>query len=358
MFAFRPRVAYWWWALTSAVLLAGGGCHAVPSNSDKLAPPEDATAVCGTMPRELCKTVLPTYVIEPPDILMIDAVHIVPRSPYRLRTLDMLRVYVAQALPDAPINGVYPVELGGIVNLGPPYGTVPVGGMTVDEAHRAIEQHLRGFLKEVTLALSLADIAAKQQIAGPHLVGPDGTVTLGSYGSVMVVGLTMADAKLAIERHLAQFLEDPEISLDVFAYNSKVFYIVTQGAGMGDGVYRLPVTGNETVLDAISQINGLTAVSSKRIWIARPAPGGGPVQVLPVDWQGITAKASTETNYQVLPGDRIFIAEDKLIAMDSAIARLTAPFERIMGFSLLGVGTATRFSGNVLKGGGNPGSNF
>ena len=183
-------------------------------------------------------------------------------------------------------------------------------------------------------------------------------MTLGSYGSVPVVGMTIAQAKGAIEAYLSQYLDYPEVAVDVYAYNSKVYYIVTQGAGLGDGVYRFPVTGNETVLDAIAQINGLQQVSSKKIWIARPAGQPGCVQVLPVKWEEITAEACASTNYQILPGDRVFIAEDKLIALDTGLAKLTAPFERIMGFSLLGVGTVTRFSGPVLKGGGNPQSNF
>ena len=82
------------------------------------------------------------------------------------------------------------------------------------------------------------------------------------------------------------------------------------------------------------------------------------VQVLPVKWEDITAHAAAGTNYQILPGDRVFIAEDKLIAFDTGLAKITAPLERIMGFSLLGVGTVTRFSGKVLQGGGNPQGNF
>ena len=114
-------------------------------------------------------------------------------------------------------------------------------------------------------------------------------VTLGSYGSVSVVGLTKSEAKRAIEVHLAQFLEDPEVAVDVFGYNSKVYYVVTQGAGLGDNVYSFPSTGNETILDAIAQINGLTQVSSKRIWIARPGQGSdGCDQIFPVDWPSIT----------------------------------------------------------------------
>ena len=56
--------------------------------------------------------------------------------------------------------------------------------------------------------------------------------------------------------------------------------------------------------------------------------------------------------------DRVFVAEDKRVAVDTAIGKFVAPFERIMGFSLLGVGTTTRFSGRVLRGGGNPNSSF
>ena len=352
-----PIMSRYFLAGVFLMLWTAGGCRvAAPHDPAMTSPPAAAPNVA--MPRELCKAVLPTYTIEPPDVLVIDAIHIVPRPPYHLRTSDMLGIQVVGTLPDAPIAGVFSVEPGGAVNLGFSYGTVAIAGMTVEQAKKAIEVHLRDYLREAVVSVNLAQMAAQQQIAGEHLVGPDGTVTLGTYGSVSVVGLTIAEAKLAIEAHLARFLEDPEISVDVFAYNSKVYYIVTQGAGMGDGVFRFPVTGNETVLDAISQINGLEQVSSKRIWIARPTREPCNVQILPVSWEAITAQASTNTNYQILPGDRIFIAEDKLIAFDTQLGKITAPLERLMGFTLLGTGTATRLSGPVLRGGGNRQSNF
>ncbi|MBN2473135.1 MAG: polysaccharide biosynthesis/export family protein [Pirellulales bacterium] len=346
---------------TLAVLMAVGGCRTAqhqPVAEPTPGPQQAVGQFHSGPPRELSKVVLPTYRIEPPDILMIDALHIVPRPPYQLRTLDALSIEVQGTLPDSPIAGVFPVEPGGLVHLGSRYGSARVAGMTVDQAKRAIEEHLRAYLREPVVSVALAAMASQQQIAGEHLVSPDGTVTLGGYGSVPVVGMTITEAKAAIERHLAQFLEHPEVSVDVFAYNSKVYYVVTQGAGLGDGVYRFPVTGNETVLDAISQINGLEQVSSKRIWIARPTVDPSRCQVLPVSWDAITAQASTSTNYQVLPGDRVFIAEDKLIAFDTNLGKLIAPIERIMGFTLLGTGTATRLSGPVLRGGGNPSTNF
>jgi polysaccharide biosynthesis/export protein len=231
---------------------------------------------------------------------------------------------------------------------------VKVTGMTIELAQEEVRRAMAIHVRDPVATVSLLEMSGRQQIAGQHLVGPDGTVALGSYGSVPVVGLTLAQAKYVLERHLAMFLEDPEVSIDVFAYNSKVYYVITEGAGLGDGVVRFPITGNDTVLDAVSNIAGLSSVSSKRIWIARPVPHSDQMQVLPVDWKAVTAGAVAATNYQILPGDRVFVAEDRLVALDSQLAKLFAPMERVMGFTLLGAGTATRLSGPVLRGGGNP----
>jgi polysaccharide biosynthesis/export protein len=212
--------------------------------------------------------------------------------------------------------------------------------MTEDEAQAAIEESLRQVLKDPQISVQLVMSAGMQPITGEHLVGPDGTVNLGSYGSVYVAGLTVEEATQAINTHLAEFLDNPQVSLSVFAYNSKVYYVVTEGAGLGDTVARFPITGNETVLDALAQVNGLTRVSSKRIWIARPMPGGAGCDViLPVDWREITAGGATASNYQVLPGDRVFIAQDPLIALDSTLNRFIAPLERAFGVTLLSTQT-------------------
>ena len=104
-----------------------------------------------------------------------------------------------------------------------------------------------------------------------------------------------------------------------------------------------PITGNETVLDAVARIGGLSQLSSKKIWIARPAPNGvGCEQILPVNWDDITQGASTATNYQMLPGDRLFIAQDPYLFFDRVVQKLTAPFERIFGFVSLGTAMANR----------------
>lgn len=299
------------------------------------------------LPRELHKTTLPTYVIEPPDILIVEAIHLIPKQA-RLRSSDILDIQVENTLPDRPIAGEYLIEQG-LVNLGPPYGSVKVVGMSREDAQKAIEEHLKQELADPKVTLRVKWMAGLQQVAGQHMVGPDGTITLGTYGSVLLVGQTLAEAKQTLEKHLSQFLEDPEISVDVFSYNSKSYYVVTAGAGLGDQIAKFPITGNETVLDAVSNIQGMSEVSSKRIWIARPSAEPCGVQVLPVDWDAIVSQGQSATNYQLMPGDRLFIAESNLVAFDTALGKLLAPAERIFGFSLLGVNTLRNFSGKVLR---------
>src|SRR5690348_12424847 len=64
--------------------LLATGCH-----SQQLQPPVDSQ-----VPRELAKVTLPTYVIEPPDILLVDALRVVPLPPYRIAPLDILFIEV------------------------------------------------------------------------------------------------------------------------------------------------------------------------------------------------------------------------------------------------------------------------
>ena len=312
------------------------------------------------LPRELEKSHLPDYVIEPPDILQINAVRVIPRPPYQIETGDALLVqYSGETFPGKPLGGIYVVDPEGTINLGPDYGgTVEVADLTLKKAEAVIAKRLGTILKPPpgkagVVTVSLAQSRGRQQIRGEHLVRPDGTVSLGTYGKVRVTGLTLDEAKQAIEEQLAEYLVKPEVTVDVVGYNSKVIYVIVDQAGGGEQVLRLPVYGNETVLDAISQVSGLPLnVSRKRMWVARPAPvAKGCDQILPVDWQAVTKGASTATNYQVLPGDRIYIAPDPFVRFDTILAKVLSPAERVLGITLLGASTvrSVRIVGAPVK---------
>jgi polysaccharide biosynthesis/export protein len=332
------------WLGLAAMLLVTSGCATVLSPTQPLPITVPEPTPESDVPRELTKVSLPPYIIEPPDILLIDAVKVVPKPPHSIEPFDALGIRVDNALLDSPIAGVYVVDPQGRVDLGPAYGKVHVKAMTIEEARVAIDDHLAETLQEPVTSVTLASSAGAQPVTGEHLVAQDGTVNLGTYGNVYVAGMTIPKAKEALEKRLSETLESPEVFLDVLAFNSKVYYVITEGAGLGDNVARMPITGNETVLDAVASLGGLSQLSSKRIWISRPAPNGvGCEQILPVDWDAMTRGASTATNYQLLPGDRLFIAQDSMMALDNLVGKVTRPVERLFGFNILGVQMVNRY---------------
>ena len=322
----------------ATLLLAG--CRAINPYDPKLEPPMPEALQPA---REMNKVSLPAYRIEPPDVIQIEMLKMIPLPPYRTAIFDVLKIR-ASGMPDHPIDNNFIVEAEGNVDLGPPYGTVHVAGKTIDEMCAALNKSLSKWLRDPGVYVQLARVAGSQPVTGQYLVAPDGTINLRKYGRVCVAGKTIAEARSAIEKQLATYLESPELSVDVVAYNSKVYYIIVQGAGIGDNVRRLPITGNDTVLAAISQVNGLSQVSDKkRIWVTRPsAADPGKARILPVDWDGITGRGETTTNYQIFPGDRVYIGEDSLITRTNMIGKKTAPMERLAGI----VGLTT----SVLRG--------
>jgi polysaccharide export outer membrane protein len=318
------------------------------------------------IPRELDKGLLPAYVVEPPDILLIQAVSTLRTADSPLHPGDRLQIRLKNGLPinvetdpeanPLQFNAELEIELGfkllagtylvggdGAVNLGPAYGRVHVAGRTVVEAEAVIMEHLKRELQLLApeLQVTLEDVELPQPVGGEHLVRPDGRVSLGIYGDVFVAGMTLPEVEQAVRKQMiAAGVESPRVAVDVVAYNSKLIYVITDGGGFGEQVVRLPYTGNDTVLDAIAQIQGLSQVSSKRIWVARPVPANtGAAQILEVEWEDIAALGQTATNYQLLPGDRIYIKADKWIATDNLVSKIIAPAERILGFTSLGAGT-------------------
>ncbi len=222
-----------------------------------------------------------------------------------------------------------------------------------------------------------------QRIQGQHMVGPDGTVNLGIYGKVRVAGLTLEQVADAVAARLLEImpgllksvpeLDDKgnekrgtegayvkewqreftalelikkELQVDVLSYNSKFYYVITDGGGYGQQVYPWPITGNETVLDALAKINGLPAVASKkRVWVARATRPGQPQKILPVDWMAVTKCGESATNYQLFPGDRVYVDSNHLIKADTFLSKLYSPIQRTLGITLLGGATV-----NTLKG--------
>ena len=153
------------------------------------------------VPRELRKSVLPPYVIEPPDVLLIEAIHVVPKQPYHLQPFDTIAIQVMGTPPQKPRSqGICTIGADGTVYLGAALRhRLSVG----QDRKRGKRPHCETSLGCPGQSGSLRQFGRQRRPAedlGPHLVAMDGTVTLGSYGSVSVVGLTVDQARLAVQQ--------------------------------------------------------------------------------------------------------------------------------------------------------------
>jgi polysaccharide export outer membrane protein len=201
-------------------------------------------------------------------------------------------------------------------------------------AHELTKKTLAAYVVEPPdmLRIEVQGELLDKPISGGHLVRPDGQISLGYYGELYVAGLTPMEIKEKLVRHLRKHLSDKQLGLvvvdperpgqlkavaerdslcvlvDVTAFNSKCYYVVGDVTTPG----RLPITGGDTVLDAITYAGGLQPTASKtNIRLVRPSPPGtSNQQVLSVNYEAIVHKGDPTTNYQLIPGDRLIVTRD------------------------------------------------
>jgi protein involved in polysaccharide export with SLBB domain len=160
------------------------------------------------------------------------------------------------------------------------------------------------------LLVQPANLDSPVRLPGDQAVMPDGTISLGRYGPLLVAGKTVEEIEGAVRNLIAAQVGDKEkdvgpITVRVVTRVSKVYYVL--GEVNAPGAFTL--NGRETVLDGIIAAGGLTDRASRRnIILARPSPPHACRTVLPICYREIVQVGDTSTNYQLAPGDRIFVA--------------------------------------------------
>ena len=161
------------------------------------------------------------------------------------------------------------------------------------------------------LLVQTADLDSPVRLPGDQPVMPDGTINLGRYGRVQVAGKTVDEIETAVKAFVEAQAKDGKekevgpITVRVVTRVSKVFYVLGEVNAPGS----FTLSGRETVLDGILTAGGLTDRASRRdIILSRPTRPDGCRIVLPICYREIVQLGDTSTNYQLLPGDRIYVA--------------------------------------------------
>jgi protein involved in polysaccharide export with SLBB domain len=218
--------------------------------------------------------VRPAYVVEPPDLIIVE---------------------VLEALPGRPISGERLVRPDGSISLGY-YGDIRVAGLSIAEIKEKVVLHLRKFITDETLGLVEINYET---------------------------GERKTDPKTNKIKEIPP-RETDRVFVDVTSYNSAASYV--EGDVLLPG--RIPYTGGDTVLDLIHHAGGLLPIADRaKIRLVRNFPKGSPTQILPVDYEELTMGTDSSTNYLILPNDRLVVPHDPYYKMDKASAiKLSSEF--------------------------------
>ena len=273
--------------------------------------------------------------------------------PYMVEPPDIIVVEILEALPGRPVSGERLVRPDGTIALGF-YGDLQVRGLTAAQIKVAIIKHMRTFLLDEDLGLvefqepdmeSLPMDAPPPPPARDHGLNPfephpaqDPKHKVPPGAAPNRKADTVESTVIEPRRPPGPLDEDapgafkivpPQVStrvyVDVSAYNSMTYYVLGDVTVPG----RLPCTGKETVLDALNHAGGLLPTADpKQISLVRPERNGKPAKVYNVDLEAIQKRGEVATNYQIFPGDRLFVERDEVVKKTVEIDRLTHRFRR------------------------------
>jgi polysaccharide export outer membrane protein len=144
-------------------------------------------------------------------------------------------------------------------------------------------------------------IFGEPDLSGSHKVRSDGTIALPLVGKLQVKGLNpeqVADSVRAAYRN--GFLNDPEVTVLVTAYNSKRFYVLGAVGHPGAFVYEEDLD----ILRAVMMAGGFVGGAAKNsVRITRKIHGADVRMEIPVD----DIEQNKDKNVLIMPGDLIYV---------------------------------------------------
>ena len=112
------------------------------------------------------------------------------------------------------------------------------------------------------------------------------------------------EGRAALEKRISEQIRKNQIGVRLVNWNSKRIYVLGEVNAPGYFDY----TGSQTVLDAIVEAGGLSSnANGHQVIVSRPTPCDSCRIVMKVCYDQVVQLGDTSTNYQLLPGDRVFV---------------------------------------------------
>lgn len=193
------------------------------------------------------------------------------------------------------LPGDQTVQPDGFISLGE-FGRLYAKNKTIeqirDEAQVLINAHLQQDLQQA-YNVERAERLQNQAAAGN-----------GSAEDRQLRETQEQEQLLALQRRLGESILRNEVSARLISWDSKKIYVLGEVNSPGSFQY----TGNQTALDGIIEAGGLTNRANRHeIIVARATPCNSCRIVMKICYDQIVQLGDASTNYQLQPGDRVFV---------------------------------------------------
>ena len=141
-----------------------------------------------------------------------------------------------------------------------------------------------------------------EQLSREVLVRPDGKISLPLIQDIQAEGLTVPQLRQEITRRFDEHVNRPKVTIIVSQINS--YKVNVLGRVMRPGVY--PITGNTTLLEAISMAGGFSEWANKRK-ITVITHQGGKKKKIRVNYKKIASGKDPSQNIILKRGDTIIV---------------------------------------------------
>lgn len=166
------------------------------------------------------------------------------------------------------------------------------------------------------------------EVSGQFIINNEGNIQYEFVGDLKVDGLTKDEVKKLLTEKLSEFIIDPEITVKIVGYNSKIIYVVGE-VGRPGKIYMEgdTMTVHEALVEA-----GLPLLSAKTNAgrVITPSNTGTPI-IRKVNVEKLLYQGDLRENLVMQPGDTLYVPPTFLAKTMRVIQPVAAPIGTAAG---------------------------
>ena len=200
------------------------------------------------------------------------------------------------------MNKIRMLVIAGLL-LGMPMGCASVSKEASDEAAKPVSKE---FLLGPEDVLEVS-VWRNQDLSRTVVVRPDGKISLPLIGDVQASGLNASQVAAKISAKLAEFKENPNVSVSLKEINSYFIYVLGEVHKPG----KFPLKSYVTVLQGVSMAGGFTPFASQsrmQVIRTRTNENGKENQIrIPVPYNDLVSGKGEIGNFILKSGDTLVV---------------------------------------------------